>query len=95
MPCINGHCRQSDEGRLFEANPKTAEESCREGSTEGGCCYLIEEPKNAYTIDRVKLENIVEELSAIFKDYKDIYDSSVAITGQEMEVYSLPRMGLC
>ena len=78
----------------LKANPKTAEEAAVKDQQKVDAVTRIEEPKNAYTIDRAKLENIVEELSAIFKDYKDIYDSSVAITGQEMEVYKSTTDGV-
>lgn len=33
------------------------------------------------------MENTIRELSAIFKNYKEIYNSSVGISGLDMEVY--------
>ena len=78
----------------LKANPKTAEEAAVKDQQKVAAVTRIEEPKTAYTIDRAKLEGIVEELSAIFKGYKDIYDSSVAITGQEMEVYKSTTDGV-
>ena len=47
----------------------------------------IVESKVPYEIDIKKWENTIRELSAIFKNYKEIYNSSVGISGLDMEVY--------
>lgn len=78
----------------LKANPKTAEEAAVKDQQKVDAVTRINEPKNVYTVDRSALEKIVEELSLIFKDYKDIYNSSVAITGQEMEVYKATTDGV-
>ena len=78
----------------LKTNPKTPEELAVKDQQKVDAITRIEEPKNPYTVDRAKLEKIVEELSAIFKNYKDIYNSSVVITGQEMEIYKATTDGV-
>ncbi len=51
-------------------------------------------PKNAYTIDRAKLENIVEELSAIFKDYRIFMIHPWLLPDRKMEVYKSTTDGV-
>lgn len=50
---------------------------------------MIIERKNQFEIKQTALESAITELSAIFKEYKDIYSSSVVITGVDMNVYRL------
>lgn len=49
----------------------------------------IIERKNQFEIKQTALESAITELSAIFKEYKDIYSSSVVVTGVDMNVYRL------
>ena len=78
----------------LKANPRTGEMADLKDQQKVDPVTKLEEPKNAYTIDRTALEKMAEELSLIFKDYKDIYNSSVVITGQEMEVYKTTTDGV-
>ena len=47
-----------------------------------------------FEIDQKKWENIVSEVSAIFSEYKDIYNSSVGVSGTEIEIYKLTSEGV-
>ena len=47
-----------------------------------------------FEIDQKKWENIVSEVSAIFNEYKDIYNSSVGVSGTEIEIYKLSSEGV-
>lgn len=54
----------------------------------------LEERTAKYEIDQAALEQIVTEVSAIFKEYKDIYNSSVTINGTEVDIYRLTTEGV-
>lgn len=47
----------------------------------------IQEPKVAYTIDRQALENLVKEVSAVFSDYPEIFNSFVTVAGLNRSIY--------
>lgn len=46
-----------------------------------------------YEIDMSAIENLAARLSAIFKEYKDIFNSSVVINGTDMDIYRLTTEG--
>lgn len=71
----------------LKANPQTAEEAALPDLQKLEPIQKIVEPKEPFTIDRQQLEGIVKELSAIFVNYKEIYNTSVGITGVDMEIY--------
>lgn len=54
----------------------------------------LEKRTAKYEIDQAALEQIVTEVSAIFKEYKDIYNSSVTINGTEVDIYRLTTEGV-
>ena len=68
----------------LKSNPQTQEEA---QLPEAEPITKIVESKVPYEIDIKKWENTIRELSAIFKNYKEIYNSSVGISGLDMEVY--------
>lgn len=47
-----------------------------------------------FVIDSVAFDRLVMELSAVFKNYKDIYNSSVRLNGLEMDIYRLTTEGV-
>lgn len=47
----------------------------------------IIEPKVAYTIDRKALENLVKEVSAVFRNYPEIFNSFVTVSGLNRSIY--------
>ncbi len=49
---------------------------------------LIQE-KQSYISDISEVERMARELSAVFKDYKEIFDSRVSLQGNEMTFYKL------
>ena len=54
----------------------------------------IQERTMKFEIDQAVLERWVAEASAVFKEYKDIYNSSVAISGTEIDLYRLTSEGV-
>lgn len=50
-------------------------------------CTYIEENENDYTIDMPQLRHVAKELSAIFKDYKYLQNTSVKISGSKTDTY--------
>ena len=71
----------------LKANPQSAEEAQLADLEKVEPIVKIVEPKEPYTIDRSKLEEIVKELSVIFKNYKEIYNTRVVVSGIDMELY--------
>lgn len=47
-----------------------------------------------YNIDRPTLEKMTSELSSIFKDYKDLYDTKVTVSGTDLDIYRLTTEGV-
>ena len=54
----------------------------------------VRERSMAYEVDQNVMERLVTEVSAVFKEYKDIYNSSVVINGLEMDMYRLTTEGV-
>ena len=71
----------------LKSNPQTQEEAQLPDLVKAEPITKIVESKVPYEIDIKKWENTIRELSAIFKNYKEIYNSSVGISGLDMEVY--------
>ena len=71
----------------LKSNPQTPEEAQLPDLVKAEPITKIVESKVPYEIDIKKWENTIRELSAIFKNYKEIYNSSVGISGLDMEIY--------
>ena len=54
----------------------------------------VRERETTFEIDQAALERLVAEVSAVFTEYKDIYNSSVAISGAEIDLYRLTSEGV-
>ena len=77
----------------LKANPQTPEEAALPDLVKAEPITKIVESK-PYDINMKEWENAIRELSAIFKGYKDIYNSSVGISGLDMEVYKQTSEGV-
>lgn len=77
----------------LKANPQTPEEIALPDLMKAEPITKIVESK-PYDINMKEWENAIRELSAIFKNYKDIYNSSVGISGLDMEVYKQTSEGV-
>ncbi len=54
----------------------------------------VQEREIKYEIDQVGLEQLVTEVSDVFKEYKDIFNSSVVVNGMEIDMYRLTTEGV-
>ena len=54
----------------------------------------LREREVPYEYDIHELEQLASRLSAVFKDYKDIFNSSVVVNGTDMTVYRLTTEGV-
>lgn len=73
----------------LKSNPRTPEEADLKDRLKVAPVTKMESAKTQYNIDMPALEKLVSEVSAVFKDYKDIYNSSVTVSGSEMELYKM------
>lgn len=71
----------------IKANPRTPEETELADLNRVAAVRETVEAKEAYTIDIGKIEAMVREISAIFKDYKEIDNSMVMASGFDTEIY--------
>lgn len=71
----------------LKANPKTGEEAALADLQKVEAIERVVEAKDPYTIDIKYIENVIKELSLLFENYKEIYDTRVGITGIDMEIY--------
>lgn len=53
----------------------------------------IEEREKPYNLDMEALEGLAVRLSAIFKEYKELFNSTVIINGTELDIYRLTTEG--
>lgn len=73
----------------LKANPLPEDEASVPDMQELPASTHIEEPAKAYTLDMPAMEQLAARLSAVFKDYKELYASGVYISGAELDVYRL------
>ncbi|WP_065218937.1 MULTISPECIES: metallopeptidase TldD-related protein [Butyricimonas] len=78
----------------LKANPRKPEEADLKDRQRVEPVTRIENAKNAYSVDLPALENVAKELSAMFKEYKDIFNSSVVINGSDIEIYKMTTDGV-
>ena len=78
----------------LKQNPQPAETSALADRRQVPAVTGIMERKAEYKIDKAVLEQLVCEMSAVFKDYKDIYNSGVMISGTEIDLYRLTTEGV-
>ena len=71
----------------LRANPLPEEEAALADLTPASAITKVIEHKVPYVVEVNELEELVRELSAIFKDYKELFNSRVAISGLDMDVY--------
>ena len=77
----------------LQQNPLPSEEAALADMQPLPAVTRVQERSETYKIDQDVLERLVTEASAVFNEYKDIYNSSVAINGMEMDMYRLTMEG--
>lgn len=78
----------------LKANPLAPEEAALADRTPVKPIERLIERKTPYIIEQEKTEALVRELSAIFKEYKELFNSSVSISGFDMDVYRKTTEGV-
>lgn len=78
----------------LQQNPKPADEAGLADMQALPSVTHVQNRATKYEIDQAALEQLVTEVSAVFEEYKDIYNSSVVINGMEVDVYRLTTEGV-
>lgn len=78
----------------LQQNPLPSEEAALADMQPLPAVTRVQERPKAYKIEQGVLERLVTEVSAVFNEYKEIYNSSVAINGMEMDMYRLTTEGV-
>lgn len=79
----------AQKNNFLKSNPLSPEEAAVPDMQQLPAVTRIMERKREYIIDESALETLAAEVSVVFKEYPDIFNSSVMISGQEMDVYRL------
>lgn len=72
---------------FLKANPLTPEEEKLADLEKVPSIHKIIDAKAPYNINQAALESMVREVSSVFKNYKNIYNSMVVVTGLGMDIY--------
>lgn len=84
----------SQKASYLQQNPRLPEESELADMQQLPAVTYIKKRDMKYEIDPAALEKLVIEMSAVFKEYKDIYNSGVTVGGVEMDIYRLTTEGV-
>ncbi len=84
----------AQKANYLQQNPRSPEESALAEMQQLPAVTRIQERETKFEINQAALEQLVTEASAVFKEYKDIYNSSVAISGTEIDLYRLTTEGV-
>lgn len=78
----------------LKANPKTPEEEQLDDLSKIKPITKFVTNPDKYTLNKEAWENNVRELSAIFKNYPKLLNTSIILTGLQMEVYKTTSEGV-
>ena len=78
----------------LQQNPKSPDEATLADMQQLPAVTRLQEREVKYEIDLAGLQQLVTEVSAVFKEYKDIYNSSVSVSGTEVDLYRLTTEGV-
>lgn len=78
----------------LQQNPKSPDEAVLADMQQLPAVTRLQEREAKYEIDLAGLQQLVTEVSAVFKEYKDIYNSSVSVSGTEVDLYRLTTEGV-
>ena len=84
----------SQKTNILQQNPQSPDEAALADMQPLPAVTRIQERKMPYEIDQIALEDLVKEVSSVFKEYKDIYNSNVIIGGMEIDMYRLTSEGV-
>lgn len=75
-------------------NPPSPEEAQLADLEKVKPCRSVVNYEKTFTIDRAAIEKMVSEMSAVFVDYKDIFNSMVFVSGLQKDIYRLTSDGV-
>ena len=84
----------AQKANFLQQNPQSPEVAALAEMQQLPAVSRIQERAVAFEIDKAALEQLVTEASAVFNEYKDIYNSSVTISGTEIDLYRLTTEGV-
>ena len=84
----------AQKANYLQQNPRSPEEAELADMQSLPAVTHLGERAAKYEIDKAALDKLVTEVSAVFNEYKDIYNSSVAISGTEVDIYRLTTEGV-
>ncbi|MBC5620145.1 metallopeptidase TldD-related protein [Butyricimonas hominis] len=84
----------AQKANYLQQNPLSPEEAALADMQPLPAVTRLQERRMKYDIDQAVLKQLVVEASAVFNEYKDIYNSSVVINGTEIDMYRLTTEGV-
>ena len=84
----------AQKANYLQQNPRSPEEAELADMQSLPAVTHLGERAAKYEIDKAALDKLVTEVSAVFNEYKDIYNSSVTISGTEVDIYRLTTEGV-
>ena len=84
----------AQKANYLKQNPRSAEEAALADMQQLPAVTCVQNRETEYKIDQLTLEKLVSEVSAMFNEYKDIYNSSVTVSGTEIDIYRLTTEGV-
>lgn len=84
----------AQKANFLQQNPQSPEMAALPEMQQLPAVTRVRERETTFEIDQAALERLVAEVSAVFTEYKDIYNSSVAISGAEIDLYRLTSEGV-
>ena len=87
-------CIRDRKANYLQQNPRPSEEENLPDMQELPAVTKVQERGVPFEINRDYLDQMVTEVSAVFNEYGDIYNSSVSISGMEIDMYRLTTEGV-
>ena len=84
----------AQKANYLQQNPRSPEEAELADMQPSSAVTHLGERSAKYEIDKAALDELVTEVSAVFNEYKDIYNSSITISGTEVDIYRLTTEGV-
>lgn len=84
----------AQKANYLKQNPRSGEEAALADMQQLPAVTRVQKRETEYKIDQLALEKLVSEVSAVFNEYKDIYNSSVTVSGAEVDIYRLTTEGV-
>lgn len=83
----------SSKAAYLKNNPRSEEYTSLADFTKGEATQMTIKRNAEFNFDRAQWEKNISELSAIFKNYKELFNSSVGISGMSKDIYKTNSEG--